>query len=182
MGSPGHGETQAIALHPTNPDIIYAGAAKGLCKTLRGGLDDWPSFGLEMVSPRTIAVSQNHPDLLYVGTHKTGVYRSDDGAKNWKQLNQGTTVLRIRALVIHPQDDRIVFAGTDGTGVFKTMDGGATWREMNRGLIDKVVRALVIDPDDSDIWFPILDCYTPTTKVHLPWQIRRSLSIFFMTL
>ena len=44
MGSPGHGETQAVALHPTNPDIIYAGAAKGLCKTLNGGKDNWPTY------------------------------------------------------------------------------------------------------------------------------------------
>ena len=78
MASPGHGETQAVAIHPTNSDIIYAGAAKGLCKTLNGGQDNWPTYGLSMVSPRTIVISEANPDLLYVGSHKMGVYRSKD--------------------------------------------------------------------------------------------------------
>ena len=58
MGSPGHGETQAVALHPTDPMILYAGAAKGLCKTIKGGKDNWPTVGLDTFSPRAIVVGQ----------------------------------------------------------------------------------------------------------------------------
>lgn len=137
MASPGHGETQAIALHPTNPEIIYAGAAKGLCKTQKGGLDSWPLYGLDTYSPRAIVISPTNHDLLYAGTYEMGVFRSDNAASSWKAVNHGIADLRIRALVIHPQDDRIVYAGTEGTGIFKTVDGGETWEEMNIGLIDK---------------------------------------------
>ena len=150
MASPGHGETQAIALHPTNPDIIYAGAAKGLCKTLNGGKDDWPAYGLETFSPRTIVVSEANPDLLYVGTHKMGVYRSKDGAVTWEAVSDGISFRDMRALVIHPRNDQVVYAGTDGGGVFKTTNGGREWKEINRGLIDKVVRTMVIDPNQPD--------------------------------
>ncbi len=150
MGSPGHGETQAIALHPTNPEILYAGAAKGLCKTLNGGLDNWPTYGLDSYSPRTIVVSPSNHDLLYAGTYEMGVFRSDNAASSWKAVNKGITDLRIRTLVMHPHDDRIVYAGTEGTGIFKTVDGGQSWKEMNRGLIDKVVRSIVIDPEQPN--------------------------------
>jgi photosystem II stability/assembly factor-like uncharacterized protein len=146
MGSPGHGETQAIALHPTDPMILYAGAAKGLCKTTRGGKDNWPTYGLATLSPRAIVVSQSHPDLLFAGTHEMGVYRSEDAARSWEPVNEGISYLNIRAMVIHPTNDQIVYAGTDGGGIFKTENGGVSWREINRGLIDKVVRALVLDP------------------------------------
>ena len=150
MASPGHGETQAIALHPTNPEIIYAGAAIGLCKTQEGGSDNWPVYGLDSYSPRTIVISPTNHDLLYVGTYEMGVFKSDNAASSWKAVNQGITDLRIRTLVIHPNDDRIVYAGTDGTGVFKTVDGGQSWEEINKGLIDKVVRSLVIHPENPN--------------------------------
>jgi photosystem II stability/assembly factor-like uncharacterized protein len=150
MGSPGHGETQAIALHPTNPEILYAGAAKGFCKTLKGGKDNWPVYGLDTFSPRVIAVSQANPDIIYAGTYEMGVHKSDNAARSWKAVNEGITDLRIRALVMHPSDNRIVYAGTEGTGIFKTKDGGSSWKEMNSGLLDKVIRTLVIDPNSPD--------------------------------
>ena len=37
VGSPGGGETQTNALHPMDPATLFAGAAKGLCKTTSGG-------------------------------------------------------------------------------------------------------------------------------------------------
>ncbi len=150
MGSPGHGETQAIALHPTNPEIMYAGAAKGFCKTLEGGNDNWPVYGLDTFSPRVIAVSQSNPEIIYAGTYEMGIHKSINGARSWKAVNNGIADLRIRALLLHPQDDRIVFAGTEGNGVFKTVDGGNSWKEMNSGLFDKVIRTLVIDPEAPD--------------------------------
>ncbi len=153
MGSPGHGETQAIALHPTDPKILYAGAAKGFCKTLEGGKDNWPVYGLDTLSPRAIAVSQSNPDLIYAGTYEMGVHKSVDGASSWKAVNHGISDLRIRALALHPGNDQIIFAGTEGNGIFKSVDGGSSWEEMNRGLLDKVIRALVIDPNVPDILY-----------------------------
>jgi photosystem II stability/assembly factor-like uncharacterized protein len=150
MGSPGHGETQAIALHPTDPMILYAGAAKGLCKTTNGGQDDWPTYGLGTYSPRAIVVSTSNPDLVYAGTHEVGVYRSLDGGLSWEAVNEGITFREIRAMVIHPKDDQIVYAGTDGGGVFKTTNRGNSWKEINRGMIDKVVRTLIIDPEQPN--------------------------------
>ena len=73
MGSPGGGETQAIVLHPTNPQIIYVGAAKGLCKTTQAGQDNWPSTGLANLGPRHIVLDPSNPDLSYTGTYKMGV-------------------------------------------------------------------------------------------------------------
>lgn len=150
MGSPGQGETQAIALHPTDPKILYAGAAKGFCKTLEGGNDNWPVYGLDTLSPRVIAVSQSNPEVIYAGTYEMGIHKSVNGARSWKAMNNGIADLRIRALVLHPQDDQIVFTGTEGSGVFKSVDGGNSWIEINSGLIDKVIRWLVINPDAPD--------------------------------
>ena len=143
---PGNGDVQAIALHPTDPDILYLGSDRGLSRTSLGGAGS-TSQGLDTYSPRAIVVSDSNHELVYAGTYEMGVFRSDDGAMSWEAVNEGLADLRIRTMVIHPRNDRIVFAGTDGTGVFKTLNGGRSWREINRGLIDKVIRSLVIDPD-----------------------------------
>ena len=108
MGSPGGGETQAIALHPQDPQILYAGAAKGLCKTTKGGKDNWPSSGLEALSPRSIVLDPSDPEILYVGTYEMGVYKSTDGARSWVRASAGITNGRIRGLVIDPGDERTI--------------------------------------------------------------------------
>lgn len=148
MGSPGHGETQAIALHPDNPLIMFAGAAKGFCVTRSGGKDNWPSSGLETFSPREIAVSRSNPSLIYTGTYEMGMYRTRDMGKSWEAINTGLINLKIRALALHPDNDSILWAGTDGDGIFKSVDGGNHWKAVNVGLFDKVIRCLVIHPDD----------------------------------
>ena len=153
MGSPGGGETQVIALHPTDPGTLYAGAAKGLCKTTSGGKDNWPSSGLEALSPRAIVLDRSKPQVLYVGTYEMGVYKSTDGARSWSRTSSGITNGRIRGLVIDPENGQIVYAGTDGGGVFKTVDGGKNWREANRGLVDKTLRRLVGDPGNAEILY-----------------------------
>jgi photosystem II stability/assembly factor-like uncharacterized protein len=146
MGSPGGGETQAIALHPTDANLIYAGAARGLCKTTQGGLDNWPAVGLETYSPRVIVLSPDNPDVVYAGTYEMGVWKSSDAGATWRNASAGITDRRIRGLAIDPGNGNTVFAGTDGGGVFRTTDGGVTWTERNHGLFDKVIRTLVIDP------------------------------------
>ena len=89
MGAPGGGDTQAIALHPTDPSILYVGAARGLCKTTRGGKDNWPSSGLETLSPRAIVLDPKDPSVLYAGTYETGVYKSSDGGGSWHAVSDG---------------------------------------------------------------------------------------------
>jgi len=150
MGLPGGGETQAIALHPTNAQIIYVGAAKGLCKTTKGGKDNWPSMGLAHLSPRHIVLDPSNSDVIYTGTYEMGVYKSTDAAGSWQAVNAGIANGKIRGLAIDPTNGQTIYAGTDGGGVFKTTDGGASWREINHGLIDKTLRTLIIDPRAPD--------------------------------
>ena len=153
MGSPGGGETQAIALHPTEPHIIYVGAAKGLCKTTKAGKDNWPSSGLETYSPRVIVINPTNPDKVYAGTYEMGIYRTSDAAQTWKAVNSGLSDPHIRALVIDPATPETLYAGADGGGVFKTTNGAATWEEANHGLIDKTIRALLIHPGNPQILY-----------------------------
>jgi photosystem II stability/assembly factor-like uncharacterized protein len=145
--------------------VMYVAAATGgLWKTDNAGvswtplIDDLPSL-----SVGDIAVSESHPDILYLGTGEanhfrasiagTGVYKSTDAGKTWNPLGLAATqsIGRIR---IHPADPDTVYVAATGCewthnpdrGVFKTTDGGKTWQKVfyiseKVGAID-----LVMDP------------------------------------
>ena len=136
MGSPGGGETQAIALHPTNPQIIYVGAAEWVEK----------NHGLLDKVVRCMVVDPNNPATLWVGTWH-GIYRSEDGGDTWRANPDGLYDVDVRALALDPTDSRILYAGTHPRGVFRSEDGGWTWKKASQPLSEEIL-AVVVDPSN----------------------------------
>jgi hypothetical protein len=64
------GRTVAIAVHPTNPNIVYVGAAQGgLFRTTNGGATWTPLLDNAMsLAIGAIAIAPSQPDTIYVGT------------------------------------------------------------------------------------------------------------------
>ncbi|MGI9105381.1 MAG: lamin tail domain-containing protein [Pyrinomonadaceae bacterium] len=73
--TPVNGRTPTLAIHPTNPDIIYAGPAQGgVYRTLNGGQTWTQIFNdaeTQVVGVLTLAPS--NPEILYVGTGEAGL-------------------------------------------------------------------------------------------------------------
>ena len=105
----------AIAGHPGNPELIYAGAASGgVWKTTDGGLEWAPVFdGSDVSSIGALAVSLSDPNVVWAGTGETnirsmisignGIYRSTDAGKTWQHKGLRKTG-RIGRVVIHPEN------------------------------------------------------------------------------
>ena len=76
-----------LALHPTDPKILYIGGPDGIRKTIDGG-KTWQAQnqGLTTLNIRTISISASDPQLLYLGTNGSGLYRSTDGGQNWAPI------------------------------------------------------------------------------------------------
>jgi photosystem II stability/assembly factor-like uncharacterized protein len=55
------------------------------------------------------------------------VYKSLDGARTWKRVNNGLTVLNIHSLAVDPTKGSSVYAAAYWGGIFKTEDGGERW-------------------------------------------------------
>src|SRR6185437_4885935 len=71
---PTSGRTIAIAVHPTNPDIVYVGAAQGgLYRSLNGG-QTWTQLFDTADSQviGAIAIAPSNPEIVYVGTGENG--------------------------------------------------------------------------------------------------------------
>jgi photosystem II stability/assembly factor-like uncharacterized protein len=68
------GRTVAIAVHPTNPDIVYVGAAQGgVYRSLNGG-QTWTQLfdAADSQVIGALALAPSNPEILYVGTGEAG--------------------------------------------------------------------------------------------------------------
>ncbi len=131
------GRTIAIAVHPTNPNLVYVGTAQGgLYRSTDGGavwtamMDNALSLAVE-----TIAIVPTQPDTIFVGTGESGfagdsffgvgIYRIDNASSASPILSGpiGTaefTGRSISKIVVHPTDGNTIFVtsavGIGGTG------------------------------------------------------------------
>jgi photosystem II stability/assembly factor-like uncharacterized protein len=117
-----------------------------------------------------IAISQNNPDLVWVGTGESnnrqstswgdGVYKSTDGGKTYTFMGLRTSRY-INRIVIDPRNTETVFVAATGNlwaaggerGVYKTTDGGRTWKQVLKADDDTGANDLVMDPENSQVLY-----------------------------
>jgi photosystem II stability/assembly factor-like uncharacterized protein len=81
-----------------------------------------------------------------------GVFRSDDGGKNFVQkvtIDEKTKIgsIDILSLAVNPQNGNEIYIGTAKSGIFKTTDAGEKWQvlKISTGAVGKAY-AIAIDP------------------------------------
>jgi photosystem II stability/assembly factor-like uncharacterized protein len=146
---------RALALHPTEPHTLYAGADSGLYRSRDNGASwEHVSAPVPHLNIWSLAVAPTDPETLFAGTSPSAVYRSRDGGHQWEQLALelaeecaiGTP--RVTATVVDPDDPHIVWAGVEIDGVHRSLDGGDTWTRVAGGLSDPDIHGMVIAPGD----------------------------------
>lgn len=135
------GRVNAIAVDPTDSNVMYAGAAGGgVWKTADGGVNWTPlsnAWPFEAVS--SIAIDPSDPMTVYVGTgdfqawsvQSFGLMKSVDGGNtfaNFAVAEAGET--SISSIVVDPDQSNIVSI-TSGRGRQRY---GQVWRSVDRGL------------------------------------------------
>lgn len=83
-----------------------------------------PSAGLGGSAPTCLAVDLQR-GIAWAGTHRDGVFRSDDGGATWAK--SGLDDERIMSLTASPAQPDLLWAGTEPSAVWKSVDGGRTW-------------------------------------------------------
>lgn len=166
------GRIVSIAVNPRNSSEYYIGVASGgVWKTTNAGTTFTPVFdGQGSFSIGYITLDPKDPNVVWVGTGENnsqrsvsygdGVYKSEDGGKNWTNVGLKKSE-HIGRIVVDPRDSKVVFVAAEGPlwssggdrGLYKTKDGGKTWERIlnvseNTGFSD-----LVMDPSDPDTMY-----------------------------
>ena len=153
----------ALAAHPTDPDVLYAGAwltVPGAALVYRSddGGETWQpaAGGLPADMPANSGVADlvldpAHPDTLYVALQRRGVWRSDDGGGSWRNIGgSGLAVDEdVVALAVEPGAPSVVYALS--TAGLRVLDNDR-WKTMSRGLPARnvVYNDIAIDPTNPD--------------------------------
>lgn len=143
----------SIAIHPTNPNIVYAAAPHdGVYKTTDGGIN-WilmPGLPTDM---RAVAIHPSNPDIVYAGALIGGVYRTTTGGSSWVPFKVGMEPNDpILSLAIDPSNPEIVWAGSRATGIYRWVPAEGRWMHVNSGLTTRSIQALSISPDGQVLY------------------------------
>ena len=153
----------AMAIAPSNPDVVYAlKNGFGIFKSENGG-HDWRFLHQSGVDyTYSIAVHPQNPDIVFSGYSPKPfqdwamVRRTLDGGYSWETVLEVPQSKGIVSIAIDPNNPEIVYAGSIGNEgkVFVSNDGGDRWRELNEHFNMCTVWGqpqLIADPNDSDI-------------------------------
>ena len=161
------GSVGALAVAPSDPNVVYAGMGEspirgnlshgdGVYKTTDGG-HHWVHLGLEATHQISrIVVDPHDSDRVYVAAQghawgpnpERGIYRSEDGGKNWKQVLFVSDKTGACDLSMDPGGSRTLYAtfwqavrrpwtledGGPESAIYKSVDGGDTWKKLTNGL------------------------------------------------
>jgi len=75
-----------------------------------------------------VIIDHKEPRRFYAGTGLAGVWRSEDGGKGWREINEGLVYKEVWSLVQHPKTGAL-YVGTGPSSVFKSADGGDSWSD-----------------------------------------------------
>ncbi|MGD0990308.1 MAG: glycosyl hydrolase [Candidatus Sulfotelmatobacter sp.] len=164
------GRVMSIAVNPKNKFEYYVGVASGgVWKTVNDGTTWTPVFDKEgSYSIGWVALDPNDAAVVWVGSGESnsqrsvsygdGIYRSEDGGKNWTNLGLKKSE-HIGRVVIDPRDSKVVYVAAEGPlwgpggdrGLYKTTDAGKNWKAVltiseNTGVVD-----VALDPANPDI-------------------------------
>ena len=144
-GLPHKPDVRAILVHPTNPDVIYAGTQDGPYRSTDGG-DHWQRLDFPERNTVIWAITQHptRPNVLYAGSAPIALFRSIDSGDTWHRLPGAVSPAhceragfdsRVLRITIDPNRPDDIYAALEVSGVIRSSDGGETWTDMSAPLI-----------------------------------------------
>ena len=184
--------TGCITIDPNDPSVIWLGTGEnvggrhvaygdGVFKSENGG-KSWKNMGLrksEHISK--IIVHPDNSDIIWVASQgplwspggERGLYKSNDGGKNWRKVLGGGEWTGVTDILIDPRNPDRLYAATwqrhrtvaalmgggPESGLHRSEDGGETWSELKSGLpgSNKGKIGIAISPQKPDVIYAAIE-------------------------
>jgi hypothetical protein len=149
------GRVASVAVHPTNEQVAWIGAAGGgVWRTTDAGLS-WQvtSDHLCGLTIGALVVNPARPSTLYAASgepaespaQSCGIFRSTDGGDSWTTLGgallaqRGVYALHLLASSASAPDSAAVLLAATTAGLLRSANGGTTWTTVAAGPFTDVV-------------------------------------------
>ena len=142
------GRVSTLDAVSSSPEILYVGAAGGgIWKSISAGASFRPVFDDHNQSIGDIAIDQNHPDTVWVGTGEPwvrnsvsvgdGIYVSTNAGTSWTHKGLPASE-HISKVLVHPDNSSVIYVAVQGRlwsqseerGIYKSTDFGTTWEKV----------------------------------------------------
>jgi len=167
------GRIAALAIDPSNTQIVYMGGAEGgVWKTVDGGTSWTPLTDSQVsLAVGAIALDPSNPNTIYVGTgeenfaidsyYGAGILKSTDGGQTWTRYAGNFAGgayggAWIGSVAVHPTNSQIVLAAVEnynggGSGVFRSTNAGAAWTQVLAPGNGDTASVVVFDPSNGNL-------------------------------
>jgi photosystem II stability/assembly factor-like uncharacterized protein len=145
---------RAMAIAPSDPNTLVAGALDGVYRTRNGG-DTWtrisPESSVEIKNIESIAIDPNDPETIYAGTWHLP-WKTTDGGRSWHNIKNGVIDdSDVFSIIIDPTQSQVVYASAC-SGIYKSESAGELFHKI-QGIPFSARRTRVLkqDPENHDV-------------------------------
>jgi photosystem II stability/assembly factor-like uncharacterized protein len=161
----------SLVMHPSNPDILLAGAGNNACSPYTDGSQTKYTGGVFITTDggqnwtKTLAndiitaveFSPSNPQIAYAGS-RAYFYRSEDGGWTWEKVAGHTFPWGPAGIVsgfpidilVDPIDPATLFVNNYGGSNVKSTDGGATWQLASKGYTGALMFDIDVHPNGNN--------------------------------
>lgn len=145
---------RALALAPSKPSVLVAGALDGVYRSLNAGRPGGPERAWERISPEgdeelrnvdSVAIDPRNPEVIYAGTYHLP-WKTIDGGRHWQSIHEGMIDdSDVMSIFVDRANPNRIYASAC-SGIYRSDNSGGLWRKI-QGIPYTARRTLVIRQD-----------------------------------
>lgn len=143
-GLPPEPQVRAMAIHPNNPQVLYAGTQDGVYRTGDRG-EHWEATQSPKGEVWSIGFHPDNPDVMLAGYDRGMICKSEDGGATWRKTDTSKVVFphismepteivkRIIGISFDAANPQDVYGAVEVGGLLASRDEGETWESITDG-------------------------------------------------